>query len=55
MMICSMASLPEVIPIDVDSLDISGCLVGPSGERVCPLVAVGSDGQTRVSARYGYI
>ena len=41
----------EVIPIDEASLDISGCLVGPSGERVCPLVAVGSDGQSRVSAR----
>ncbi len=23
--------------MDADSLDVSGCLVGPSGERVCPL------------------
>merc|ERR1711970_533566 len=34
----------EVIPVDVNNQDIGGCLVGPSGERVCPLVAVGSDG-----------
>jgi len=41
----------EVIPVDVNNQDIAGCLVGPSGERVCPLVAVGSDGRSQVSAR----
>merc|ERR1711936_983683 len=41
----------EVIPVDENNQDIAGCLVGPSGERVCPLVAVGSDGRSRVSAR----
>merc|ERR1712014_304876 len=40
----------EVIPVDVNNQDIAGCLVGPSGERVCPLVAVGSDGRSQVSA-----
>merc|ERR1712001_191187 len=35
----------EVIPVDENNQDIAGCLVGPSGERVCPLVAVGSDGR----------
>merc|ERR1712014_535402 len=30
----------EVIPVDVNNQDIAGCLVGPSGERVCPLVSV---------------
>merc|ERR1711978_532682 len=38
----------EVIPVDVNNQDIAGCLVGPSGERVCPLVAVGSDGRSQV-------
>merc|ERR1712008_650234 len=46
-----VGSHPEVIPVDVNSQDIGGCLVGPSGERVCPLVAVGSDGRSQVSAR----
>ena len=37
-----------MIPVDVNNQDIAGCLVGPSGERVCPLVAVGSDGRSQV-------
>ena len=41
----------EVIDIDAENLDVNGCLVGPSGERVCPLGAFGADGQTRVLAR----
>merc|ERR1712127_34466 len=41
----------EVIPINENNLDVAGCLVGPSGERVCPLVAVGADGRSQVSAR----
>ena len=41
----------EVIDVDADNLDINGCLVGPSGEKVCPLGAFGSDGQSRVLAR----
>ena len=41
----------ELIDIDAESLDINGCLVGPSGERVCPLGAFGADGQSRVLAR----
>merc|ERR1712105_62157 len=41
----------EVIDIDADNLDINGCLVGPSGEKVCPLGAFGSDGQSRVLHR----
>merc|ERR1711879_690440 len=41
----------ELIDIDAESLDVNGCLVGPSGERVCPLGAFGSDGQSRVLAR----
>merc|ERR1712226_1789668 len=41
----------EVIDIDAENLDVNGCLVGPSGERVCPLGAFGSDGQSRVLAR----
>ena len=42
---------PEVIPVDVNNQDIGGCLVGPSGERVCPLVAVGSDGRSQVKGQ----
>ena len=38
-----------MIPVDVNNQDIGGCLVGPSGERVCPLVAVGSDGRSQVN------
>merc|ERR1711928_102274 len=45
------AAISEVVPVDVNNQDIAGCLVGPSGERVCPLVAVGSDGRSQVSAR----
>merc|ERR1711936_1469930 len=41
----------ELIDIDAESLDVNGCLVGPSGERVCPLGAFGADGQSRVLAR----
>merc|ERR1711892_1439041 len=41
----------EVIQVDAANPDINGCLVGPSGERVCPLGAFGSDGQRRVLAR----
>merc|ERR1711973_557493 len=41
----------EVIPVNVDNLDQNGCLVGPSGERVCPLGAFGADGQSKVLAR----
>eukprot|EP00091_Calanus_sinicus_P004190 TRINITY_DN1441_c0_g1_i2.p1 TRINITY_DN1441_c0_g1~~TRINITY_DN1441_c0_g1_i2.p1 ORF type:complete len:134 (+),score=43.98 TRINITY_DN1441_c0_g1_i2:61-462(+) len=41
----------ELIDVNADSIDIGGCLVGPSGERVCPLGAFGSDGQSRVLAR----
>merc|ERR1711892_323510 len=41
----------EVIQVDAANLDINGCLVGPSGERVCPLGAFGADGQSRVLAR----
>merc|ERR1712106_1036998 len=41
----------EVIQVDAANLDINGCLVGPSGERVCPLGAYGSDGQSKVLAR----
>merc|ERR1712223_1497866 len=41
----------EVIDIDAENLDINGCLVGPSGEKVCPLGAFGADGQSRVLAR----
>merc|ERR1712226_232141 len=41
----------EVIDIDAENLDINGCLVGPSGEKVCPLGAFGSDGQSRVLHR----
>merc|ERR1712062_761726 len=41
----------EIIDIDAESLDVNGCLVGPSGERVCPLGAFGADGQSRVLAR----
>ena len=41
----------ELIPIDAENLDFNGCLVGPSGERVCPLGAFGADGQSRVQFR----
>merc|ERR1712244_111136 len=41
----------ELIDIDAESLDVNGCLVGPSGEKVCPLGAFGSDGQSRVLHR----
>merc|ERR1712098_1007131 len=43
----------ERIAVNVDNLDINGCLVGPSGERVCPpgQGAFGADGRSRVSAR----
>merc|ERR1712179_554293 len=41
----------ELIDIDAESLDVNGCLVGPSGEGVCPLGAFGADGQSRVLAR----
>ena len=37
--------------IGVDGLDINGCLVGPSGERVCPQGAFGSDGRTKTTFR----
>lgn len=41
----------EVIDVNAENLDINGCLVGPSGEKVCPLGAFGADGQSRVLAR----
>merc|ERR1711922_37305 len=41
----------ELIAVNADNIDSAGCLVGPSGERVCPLGAFGSDGQSRVLAR----
>merc|ERR1719418_182111 len=41
----------EVIPVSNENLDSAGCLVGPSGERVCPLGAFGADGQSRVQFR----
>merc|ERR1712107_648616 len=41
----------EDIAIDKDNLDINGCLVGPSGERVCQYANFASDGQSRVSFR----
>ena len=37
--------------MDAENIDINGCLVGPSGEKVCPLGAFGADGQSRVLAR----
>ena len=37
--------------IGPDGLDSNGCLVGPSGERVCPQGAFGSDGRTKVTFR----
>ena len=40
-----------MIPVDGESLDAGGCLVGPSGERVCPLGAFGADGRSRVQFR----
>jgi hypothetical protein len=40
-----------VIPFDADNLDAAGCLVGPSGERVCTAGAFGADGQSKVLAR----
>ena len=40
----------EIISVDAENLDINGCLVGPSGEKVCPLGAFGADGQSRVLA-----
>merc|ERR1712066_1090249 len=45
------SSKGEVIQVDAGNLDINGCLVGPSGERVCPLGAFGSDGQSKVLFR----
>merc|ERR1712029_257540 len=41
----------EVIDVNAENLDINGCLVGPSGEKVCPLGAFGADGQSRVGKR----
>jgi len=41
----------ELIAVNADSLDVSGCLVGASGERVCPQGAIGSDGLSRVLHR----
>lgn len=41
----------ELILVDGENLDQNGCLVGPSGERVCPLGAFGSDGKSRVQYR----
>ena len=37
--------------MNAENIDINGCLVGPSGEKVCPLGAFGADGQSRVLAR----
>merc|ERR1712025_737389 len=42
------SSKGEVIQVDAGNLDINGCLVGPSEERVCPLGAFGSDGQSKI-------
>merc|ERR1711971_1096409 len=41
----------ELILVNADNLDSAGCLVGPSGERVCPIGAFGADGQSKVLAR----
>jgi len=41
----------EFIAINAENLDVNNCLVGPSGERVCPLGAFGADGQSRVQFR----
>ena len=41
----------EVIPVGADGLDINGCLVGPSGERVCPHGAFGSDKRSKATFR----
>ena len=46
---CSTFS--ELIAVDAENIDVNGCLVGPSGERVCPLGAFGADGQSKVLAR----
>merc|ERR1712221_46379 len=41
----------ELIAVDAENIDVNGCLVGPSGERVCPVGAFGADGQSKVLAR----
>ena len=47
-------TLPEVIQVDATNRDAAGCLVGPSGEKVCPLVAIGADGRSQVAVSIGY-
>ena len=51
-------SAPQFVPVSQipntrtgDSINKAGCLVGPSGERVCQQGAFGADGQSRVLAR----
>eukprot|EP00096_Caligus_rogercresseyi_P010413 TRINITY_DN3786_c0_g1_i2.p1 TRINITY_DN3786_c0_g1~~TRINITY_DN3786_c0_g1_i2.p1 ORF type:complete len:131 (-),score=21.84 TRINITY_DN3786_c0_g1_i2:99-491(-) len=39
------------IPVNEDSIDVAGCLVGPCGEKVCPIGAIGSDGRSKVTFR----
>merc|ERR1712200_4684 len=41
-------SLPQTLS---EGLDANGCLVSPSGERVCPQGAFGADGKSQVLAR----
>ncbi|XP_040574373.1 uncharacterized protein [Lepeophtheirus salmonis] len=41
----------EVIAVNEDSMDAYGCLVGPCGEKVCPIGAIGADGKSRVTFR----
>merc|ERR1719422_1303603 len=45
------AAAPQFVAVSQIANTRTGCLVGPSGERVCPLGAFGSDGQSRVLAR----
>jgi hypothetical protein len=39
------------IPVNAANQDEQGCLVGASGERVCPLGAFGADGVSKVLFR----
>ena len=35
----------EKIPVDVNNIDVNGCLRGPGGDAVCPQGAIGASGQ----------
>jgi len=39
----------ELITVDANNQDINGCLIGPSGEKVCQYFNVASDGQSGTS------